>query len=51
MVRARARIDASDGLLDLHTSYAAAVAAMVKEGKTVMDKLQKDLVKRARGYG
>lgn len=46
---AASRIDASDGLLRLHTTYAATVATQVKEGRSVMERLQKKLLKQAKG--
>lgn len=49
MTKAAARIEAGRGLLGLSTTYAATIASQVKEGRSVMDKLQKQLVKQAKG--
>lgn len=46
---AASRVDASGGLLSLHTTYAATIATQVKEGRSVMERLQKKLLKQAKG--
>lgn len=49
LMEAASRVDASDGLLSLHVTYAATVATQVKEGRPIMERLQKQLLKKAKG--
>lgn len=49
LMDAVSRVDASNGLLSLHTTYAATIATQVKEGRTVMERMQKKLLKQAKG--
>ena len=46
---AAGRVEAGAGLLNLHTTYAATVATVAKEGGRVMDRLGKQLAKAAKG--
>lgn len=47
MTKAASRIEAGRGLLRLHSTYAAMIALQVKEGRAVLEKLQKQLAKQA----
>jgi hypothetical protein len=49
LAAAASRIDAGSGLLNLHTTYAATAATVAKEGRTVLERLQKQLTKQAKG--
>jgi hypothetical protein len=49
LASAASRIDAGTGLLNLHTTYAATAATVAKEGRTVLERLQKQLTKQAKG--
>lgn len=47
LARAASRIEAGRGLLNLHTVYAASAAVQVKEGRQIMERIQKQLAKQA----
>lgn len=47
LARAASRIEAGRGLLSLHTVYAASAAVQVKEGRQIMERIQKQLAKQA----
>lgn len=47
LARAASRIEAGRGLLNLHTVYAASAAVQVKEGRQIMERIQKQLGKQA----
>lgn len=50
LAEAASRIDAARGLVDLHVTYAGVVATQIKEGRSVMEKTQKQLLKQS-SYG
>lgn len=47
LAKAASRIEAGRGLLNLHTVYAASAAVQVKEGRQIMERIQKQLAKQA----
>ena len=47
LAEAAGRIAAGSSLVDLHVVYAGMVATQVKEGRSVMERLQKQLLKQA----
>jgi hypothetical protein len=49
LAAAASRIDAGAWLLNLHTTYAATAATVAKEGRAVLERLQKQLTKQAKG--
>lgn len=49
LAKAASRIEAGRGLVSLHTVYAASAAVQVKEGRQVMERLQKQLARQAEG--
>lgn len=49
LAKAASRIEAGRGLLNLHTVYAASAAVQVKEGRQIMERIQKQLARQAEG--
>jgi len=49
LTEAAVRIEAGAAMLDLHTTFAAVAASMAKENGKIMEKMQKELAKRAGG--